>query len=130
MGSYWEPWTDFGQHSNKAQHAWITPTEYIPRGPAQRTLVLSATPGKGKMASTESVIWTLQNHPAGDGPSLLVPSWVNIDGTVTPNLSLATVSPFKALAMTDNVARFSKGRDDVHAVEFVFLPQDSPSISL
>ncbi|KAH9884492.1 hypothetical protein C8Q73DRAFT_669774 [Cubamyces lactineus] len=129
---------DFGE-PGRENHAWFTQTELsashridmyrsssfaVPRGPSQRTIIPSLNPA-GYIACAECVIWTLQNNPAGDEPFLLVPSWVNTDGSVAPNVSLLYLRPSEELIMTDDVEHYLKRyRGRVQVVEFVFLPQD------
>ncbi|KAI0653087.1 hypothetical protein C8Q70DRAFT_653317 [Cubamyces menziesii] len=108
---------NFGTRSWRgANYAWIAQTGFVPRGPAQSVV---NTYINHVRSDAEGTIWTLQDGPGGP---LLVPSWVNTDGSIAPRVTLAYIPRTGALAITDDVQGFAWKMGDVQVVKFKFLP--------
>ncbi|KAH9884498.1 hypothetical protein C8Q73DRAFT_796208 [Cubamyces lactineus] len=103
--------------------AKIEPTVLVPRGPAQDKR------RRGLPKAIESTIWTLQNDTGVDSSDMtLVPSWVNINGSVVSNVSLVFIPDEHSLALTGNGENLEERFGlSSRAVTIRFIPETGAS---
>ncbi|KAI0325079.1 hypothetical protein GY45DRAFT_1340374 [Cubamyces sp. BRFM 1775] len=105
-------------------YVYIAGTGSVPRGPAQSS-PNAFTQASGHTEDVESAIWTVPNNPTADAPTELVPSWVNMDGTVASGTAIAYVQSSDAFVITGDPTVFSSRFGTVQRVTFTFVPNSA-----